>query len=251
MKKNIVIIPTYNEIDNIEAVIVKVFSLEFNFHILIVDDNSPDGTANVVKKLILIYPEMLFIVERKGKSGLGTAYIAGFKYALIHGYDYIFEMDADFSHNPEDLLRLQKSCEIDGNDLAIGSRYVGGMVNVVNWPMSRLLISYFASHYVEFVTGMPIKDATSGFKCYKKEVLETIKLDNIRFVGYGFQIEMKFNTWKYGFKIKEIPIVFKDRVIGQSKMSKTIIAEAIWGIIKLKIYSFFENYAREKHYYSM
>jgi dolichol-phosphate mannosyltransferase len=247
--KGIVIIPTFNEKENIEAIIRKVFSLEVAFHVLIVDDGSPDGTADIVKNLQKEFSEQLFIEERKGKLGLGTAYIHGFKYALRKNYDYIFEMDADFSHNPEDLVRLYQACENDGFELAIGSRYVDGMVNVVNWPMSRLLLSYFASHYVEFITGMPIKDATGGFKCYKRNVLETIKLDNIRFIGYGFQIEMKFNSWKYGFKIKEVPIIFKDRTQGESKMSKSIIAEAIWGIIKLKIYSFFESYKRELHTY--
>ena len=249
IKKNIVIIPTFNEKENVEAIIRKVFSLAKPVHILIVDDGSPDGTADIVKRLQVEFPEQLFLLERKGKQGLGRAYIAGFKYALKQGYEYIFEMDADFSHNPDDILNLLKACEEDGYELAIGSRYANGMVNVVNWPMSRLLLSYFASHYVEFITGMPIKDATGGFKCYKREVLETIPLNDIRFIGYGFQIEMKFNAWKYGFKIKEVPIIFKDREAGESKMSKSIIAEAIWGIIKLKIYSFFESYKREKHIY--
>ena len=246
MGKNIVIIPTFNEKENIEAIIRKVFSLPVVFHVLIVDDGSPDGTATIVKNLQDEFPERLFILERTEKSGLGTAYIHGFKYTLKHNYDFIFEMDADFSHDPEDLVRLLNACQVDGYDLAIGSRYVNGVINVVNWPMMRLLLSYFASHYVEFITGMPIKDATGGFKCYKREVLETIRLDEIRFVGYGFQIEMKFNVWKYGFKIKEVPIIFKDRTLGESKMSKSIIAEAIWGIIKLKIYSFFESYERKR-----
>lgn len=249
MVENIVIIPTFNEKENIEAIVRKVFSLQKPFHILVVDDGSPDGTADIVKILQKEFSTSLFIEERKGKLGLGTAYIHGFKYALKNGYNFIFEMDADFSHNPEDLIRLLSECVNEGYELAIGSRYVGGMVNVVNWPMQRLLLSYFASHYVEFITGMPVKDATGGFICYRKEVLKTIKLDNIRFIGYGFQIEMKFNAWKYGFKIKEVPIIFKDRTLGESKMSKSIIAEAIWGIIKLKIYSFFESYRREKNSY--
>lgn len=247
MSKNIVIIPTFNEKENIEMMVRTVLALPETFDILIVDDGSPDGTAEIVKKLQLEFAKNLFLQQRKGKLGLGTAYIHGFKYALKNDYHYIFEMDCDFSHDPADLLRLLDACKNQNYDLAIGSRYVGGMVNVVNWPMNRLLLSYFASHYVEFITGMPIKDATAGFKCYKKEVLETLKLNNIRFVGYGFQIEMKFNVWKYGFKIKEVPIIFRDRTQGESKMSKGIIAEAIWGIIKLKIYSFFEAYRREKH----
>ncbi|MFN0049081.1 MAG: polyprenol monophosphomannose synthase [Cytophagales bacterium] len=249
MNKYIVIIPTFNEIENIEAMVRKVFSLHKKFHLLIVDDGSPDGTANKVKELQLEFPHQLFLEQRKGKLGLGTAYIHGFKWALQHHYEFIFEMDCDFSHNPDDLLRLLTECENHHFDVAIGSRYANNVVNVVNWPMSRLLISYFASYYVEFITGMPIRDATGGFKCYKREVLETIKLDDIRFIGYGFQIEMKFNAWKYGFKLKEVPIIFKDREAGESKMSKSIIAEAILGIIKLKIYSFFESYRRERHVY--
>lgn len=227
----------------------KVFSLVKPFHLLIVDDGSPDGTAQLVKKLQIEFPTQLFLEERKGKLGLGTAYIHGFKWALRRHYEYIFEMDCDFSHNPDDLERLLFECEENKVDLAIGSRYANHVVNVVNWPMSRLLISFCASLYVEFITGMPLHDATGGFKCYTREVLETIRLDEIRFVGYGFQIEMKFNAWKYGFKIKEVPIIFKDREAGESKMSKSIIAEAILGIIKLKIYSFFESYRREKHSY--
>ena len=246
---SLLIIPTYNEIENVENIIRKVFSFDKIFHVLVVDDGSPDGTADKVKELIKEYPEKLFLEQRIGKLGLGTAYIHGFKYALKKNYDFIFEMDCDFSHNPEDLLRLYHTCKIEQYDFAIGSRYANGVVNVVNWPMSRLLLSYFASHYVEFITGMPISDATGGFICYKKEVLETINLNKIRFVGYGFQIEMKFNAWKYKFKHKEVPIIFKDREIGESKMSKSIITEAIWGIIKLKIYSFFESYKREKHVY--
>jgi dolichol-phosphate mannosyltransferase len=246
---SLIIIPTFNEIENIEPMVRKIFSLPKDFHLLIVDDGSPDGTAAKVKELMAEFPGKLFLEERKGKLGLGTAYIHGFKYALKKNYSYIFEMDCDFSHNPDDLLRLYNACAVDNYDLAIGSRYANGVVNVVNWPMIRLLISFFASRYVKFITGMPVSDATGGFKCYKREVLETIHLDNIRFVGYGFQIEMKFNAWKYGFKLVEVPIIFKDREAGESKMSKTIIAEAIWGIIKLKIYSFFESYRREKHTY--
>jgi len=226
-----------------------VFSLPETFYLLIVDDGSPDGTAEIVKLLQNEFKEQLFLEQRKEKSGLGTAYIHGFKYALRNNYDFIFEMDCDFSHDPNDLIRLLNACKNDGYDLAIGSRYVDGLVNVVNWPMNRLLISYFGSFYAKFITGMPIYDGTAGFKCYTREVLETIKLDNIRFVGYGFQIEMKFNTWKYGFKIKEVPIIFKDRTAGEAKMSKSIIAEALFGIIKLKIYSFFEGYRREKQRY--
>lgn len=249
MSKNLVIIPTFNEKENIEQMIRKVFSLSESFDLLIVDDGSPDGTADIVKKLQKEYSKQLFLEQRKQKSGLGTAYIHGFKFALRNNYEYIFEMDCDFSHNPDDLLVLLNICKSDGYDLVIGSRYVGGVVNVVNWPMNRLLLSYFGSLYAKFITGMPIADGTAGFKCYRSEVLETIKLDNIRFVGYGFQIEMKFNTWKYGFKIKEVPIIFKDRTAGEAKMSKSIIAEAIWGIIKLKIYSFFEGYHIEKQIY--
>ncbi|TAG53851.1 MAG: polyprenol monophosphomannose synthase [Cytophagales bacterium] len=249
MSKNLVIIPTFNEKENIENMIRKVSSLSVSFDLLIIDDGSPDGTAQIVKKLQNEFTKNLFLVERKGKLGLGTAYIHGFKYALKNNYDFIFEMDCDFSHDPNDLIKLLDACQNKGYDLAIGSRYVGSLVNVINWPMKRLLLSYFASNYVEFITGMPIKDATAGFKCYKREVLETLKLNDIRFVGYGFQIEMKFNAWKYGFKIIEIPIIFRDRTEGDSKMSKGIIAEAIWGIIKLKIYSFFEGYKREKQNY--
>jgi dolichol-phosphate mannosyltransferase len=249
LTNSIVIIPTFNEKENIEAIIRKVFSLSKAFHVIIVDDGSPDGTADIVKNLQKEFEGQLFIEERKGKLGLGTAYIHGFKFALKRHYEYIFEMDADFSHDPKDLVRLLKACEEDGFELAIGSRYVDGMVNVVNWPMSRLLISYFGGVYARYITGMPIYDSTAGFKCYKRVLLETIKLDNIRFVGYGFQIEMKFNAWKYGFKIKEVPIIFKDRTAGEAKMSKSIIAEAMLGTIKLKIYSFFESYRREKHNY--
>ncbi|MDJ1471631.1 polyprenol monophosphomannose synthase [Xanthocytophaga flava] len=241
MKECIVVIPTYNEIENIEEIIRAVFVLPVLFHILIVDDGSPDGTAQKVKELQEEFPGRLLMEQRQGKLGLGTAYIHGFGYALRHGYQYIFEMDADFSHNPQDLLRLYQVCAEDGYDLAIGSRYITG-VNVVNWPMSRVLMSYCAGKYVQFITGMPIRDATAGFKCYHRKVLETINLNKIRFVGYAFQIEMKFSTWKYGFKIKEVPIIFTDRAKGQSKMSIRIFREAIFGVIQMKIRSWFKNY---------
>ncbi|MEP2024155.1 MAG: polyprenol monophosphomannose synthase [Reichenbachiella sp.] len=239
MNNSLVIIPTFNEKENIEDIIRAVFNLKAGFDILVVDDNSPDGTAAIVKK---IQPEFetLHLLEREGKSGLGTAYIAGFHYALDKGYDYIFEMDADFSHNPKDLLQLRKTCE-NGEDLAIGSRYISG-VNVVNWPMDRVLMSYCASLYVQFITGIPIKDTTAGFKCYTRNVLETIGPDNVHFVGYAFQIEMKFLAWKYGFKIKEVPIVFTDRTKGQSKMSRGIFKEAVIGVIQMKIKSLFKSY---------
>lgn len=242
MTNRLVIIPTYNEKENIEAIVRKVFSLETAFDILIIEDNSPDGTASIVKNLQNKFTN-LYIVERKGKLGLGTAYITGFKWALAHEYEYIFEMDADFSHNPEDLVRLYDACANKGGDMAIGSRYVSG-VNVVNWPMGRVLMSYFASKYVRLVTGMNIHDATAGFKCYTRKVLETIKLDKIRFKGYAFQIEMKFTTWKYGFKIIEVPIIFTDRTQGSSKMSGGIFNEAVWGVIKMKLRSFFTKYER-------
>lgn len=241
MQNPIVVIPTYNEIENIEDIIRAVFALPVEFNLLVVDDGSPDGTAQVIKKLQNEYPERLFIQERKGKLGLGTAYIHGFKWALERGYQYICEMDADFSHNPNDLVHLYKACHEEGNDLAIGSRYIQG-VNVVNWPMGRVLMSYFASRYVRFITGLPIRDSTAGFKCYHRTVLETIGLDSIRFVGYAFQIEMKFLTWKYGFKIKEVPIIFTDRTRGQSKMSSGIFKEALFGVVQMKIKSFFKSY---------
>lgn len=240
MSDSLVIIPTYNEKENIEKIIRKVFSLEKDFHILIIEDNSPDGTASIVKSLIPEFEGQLFIEERKGKLGLGTAYIHGFRWALQSDYQYIFEMDADFSHNPNDLLRLYDACANQGADLAIGSRYVKG-VNVVNWPMSRIMISVFASHYVRLITGMQIKDATAGFKCYTRKVLEAIDLDKIQFIGYAFQIEMKFNAWKLGFNIVEVPIVFTDRTEGQSKMSKGIIKEAIFGVITMKWKSVFRK----------
>ncbi|WP_291719973.1 polyprenol monophosphomannose synthase [Bernardetia sp.] len=248
MKERIVIIPTYNEIENIEAIIRAVFSLELPFHVLIIDDGSPDGTALKVKELQKEFTNSLHLEERKGKLGLGTAYIHGFKWALRNEYQYVFEMDADFSHNPKDLVRLYNSCATENeegirNDVAIGSRYVQG-VNVVNWPMSRVLMSYFASIYVRIVTGMPIHDATAGFKCYRREVLETINLDSIKFVGYAFQIEMKFTAWKYGFHVGEVPIIFTDRTKGTSKMSSGIFKEAFFGVIQMKINSFFKKYRR-------
>lgn len=243
MNNAIVVIPTYNEKENAEAIIRKVFSLEVPFDVLMVDDNSPDGTAAIIKKLQQEFPERLFLEERQGKLGLGTAYIHGFKYALARGYEYIFEMDADFSHNPEDLIKLYKACSEEGYDVAIGSRYIKG-VNVVNWPMNRVLMSYFASYYVRLVTGMPIQDATAGFKCYTRKVLETIPLDEIKFIGYAFQIEMKFLAYKYGFRIKEVPIIFTDRTRGESKMSKGIIQEAFYGVIRMKVDSFFRHFNR-------
>ncbi|WP_407944220.1 polyprenol monophosphomannose synthase [Marinifilum fragile] len=242
MTNRLVIIPTYNEKENIESIVRKVFSLEKAFDILIIEDNSPDGTATIVKNLQKEFSQ-LHMIERKGKLGLGTAYIAGFKWALENNYEYVFEMDADFSHNPEDLVRLYEACANLGGDMAIGSRYVSG-VNVVNWPMGRVLMSYFASKYVRIVTGMKIHDATAGFKCYTRKVLETINLDKIRFKGYAFQIEMKFTTWKFGFNIIEVPIIFTDRTQGTSKMSGGIFNEAVWGVIKMKLRSFFTKYER-------
>ena len=239
---SIVIIPTYNEKENIENIIRKVFSFTDVFHVLIVDDGSPDGTAEIVKHLQSEYDGLLHILERKGKLGLGTAYIEGFKWVLERGYEYIFEMDADFSHNPADLARLKMAC-INGADLAIGSRYIKG-VNVVNWPMSRVLMSYFASVYVRFITGINIQDATAGFKCYKRIVLETIPLDRIKFIGYAFQIEMKFTTIKYGFNVVEVPIIFTDRTEGTSKMSTKIFREAFLGVIQIKLSIFFRDYTR-------
>lgn len=230
---SIVIIPTYNEKENIENIIRYVFSLEKIFHILIVEDNSPDHTADIVKRLMREFPDRLFIEERKGKLGLGTAYIHGFKWALREEYDYIFEMDADFSHPPKDLIRLYEACR-HGADMAVGSRYVNGKISVVNWPIGRVMMSYYASAYVRFVTGMKIGDATAGFACYRREVLEKIKLDKIRFVGYAFQIEMKYTVYKLGFKIEEVPIIFADRVLGQSKMSMKIFKEAFFGVFSLK-----------------
>ncbi len=242
MEKSVVIIPTYNEKENISAIIKAVMSLNKGYHILVIEDNSPDGTALIVKDLMKTYPDSLHIIERPGKQGLGTAYIAGFKWAIENNYDYIFEMDADFSHNPADLIRLQQAC-IDGAHLAIGSRYING-VNVVNWPMGRVLMSYYASAYVRFITRMKVRDTTAGFKCYRKKVLETIELDRIRFKGYAFQIEMKFTAWKHGFKIVEVPIIFTDRTQGASKMSGGIFGEAVMGVIKLKIGSWFRKYKK-------
>jgi dolichol-phosphate mannosyltransferase len=241
VSESLVIIPTYKEIENIEAIIRKVFSLSVPLDILVVDDDSPDGTAEKVQELQKEFPKKLFLEQRTGKLGLGTAYIHGFKYALSRNYEFVFEMDADFSHNPEDLVRLYKACKEEGYDLAIGSRYVKG-VNVVNWPMKRVLMSYFAGKYVRFITGMPIADPTAGFKCYRSKVLKTIELDKIKFVGYAFQIEMKFQTWKYGFKIIEIPIIFTERERGESKMSFKIFKEAFFGVIYLKINSFFRKF---------
>ena len=243
MPKKLVIIPTYNELENIRQIIDAVLTLQEEFHVLIVDDGSPDGTADIVKSLFDKYPNRLFIEERKGKQGLGTAYIHGFKWGLANQFDYLFEMDADFSHNPNDLIRLFEACHIDSADLAIGSRYVIG-VNVVNWPMGRVLMSYYASVYVRFITGMSIHDSTAGFKCYKRVVLETINLDQVKFKGYAFQIEMKFTTWKFGFKIKEVPIIFTDRQEGTSKMSTGIFKEAFLGVIYLRLSSLFKKYKR-------
>ncbi len=242
--KNLVIIPTYNEIENIEAIIRKVFSLTVVFDVLIVDDGSPDETGNKVKELQFFFINRLFLEERKGKMGLGTAYIHGFKWALSRDYDLIYEMDADFSHNPLDLEKLYIVCSQEGNDVAIGSRYING-VNVVNWPIGRVLMSYAAGIYVRFLTGMPIMDPTGGFICYSKEVLSTIPLDQIRFVGYAFQIEMKFNAYLYKFRIKEIPIIFTDRTLGQSKMSTKIFQEAVFGVIMMKIWSLFKSFKRK------
>ena len=241
MNNSIVVIPTYNEIENIEAIIRKVFSLKQSFDVLIIDDGSPDGTAAIVKNLMSEYNGSLHIEERKGKLGLGTAYIHGFKWALQRGYEYIFEMDADFSHPPEDLIRLYNACAVEKHDVAIGSRYITG-VNVVNWPINRVLMSYFAGYYVRTITGMPIMDPTAGFICYTSKVLKTLNLDNVQFIGYAFQIEMKFNSWKYGFDIVEVPIIFTDRTKGASKMSRGIFKEAILGVINLKISSFFKRY---------
>jgi dolichol-phosphate mannosyltransferase len=243
---SLVLIPTYNEKENIENIIRAVFNLPEMFDILVIDDNSPDGTAAIVKGLQNEFPERLHIIERKGKLGLGTAYIAGFKWAIEHRYDYIFEMDADFSHNPEDLLRLKAACRDNGADMAIGSRYVSG-VNVVNWPMGRVIMSYYASKYVRIVTGMKIHDTTAGFVCYRREVLETMELDKIQFKGYAFQIEMKFTAKMCGFNIQEVPIIFINRVLGESKMSGGIFSEAVFGVIKLKWGSFFRKYPQKKH----
>jgi dolichol-phosphate mannosyltransferase len=237
---SIIIIPTYNEKENIERMIRKVMSLPHDFHLLIIDDGSPDGTQTIVKDLQNVYPENLFMETRAGKQGLGTAYIHGFKWAIAHQYDYIFEMDADFSHNPDDLIKLRNAC-LNGADAAIGSRYIRG-VNVVNWPMSRVLMSYFASVYVRFITRIKVQDATAGFMCWKRKVLETINLDKISFVGYAFQIEMKYTAIKHGFNLVEIPIIFTDRTAGTSKMSTSIFKEAFFGVIQMRINSIFRKY---------
>ncbi|MCQ2252714.1 MAG: polyprenol monophosphomannose synthase [Bacteroidales bacterium] len=239
--KKIVIIPTYKERENIENIIRTVMALEGNFNVLIIEDNSPDGTAEIVKGLMTEFEGRLFMIQRAGKLGLGTAYITGFKWSLENGYDYIFEMDADFSHPPQKLIELYKACAEEGNDMSIGSRYISG-VNVVNWPIGRVLMSYYGSAYVRFVTRMKIMDTTAGFKCYTRRVLEAIDLDKIRMKGYGFQIEMKFTAWKKKFKIKEVPIIFTDRSLGTSKMSTNIFGEAIWGVLMMKIRSWFVKY---------
>ena len=235
MSDTLVIIPTYNEKENIEAIIRAVFSEKKIFHILVVDDNSPDGTSAIVEKLIIAFPNQLFIEKRKGKNGLGTAYIHGFKWALARKYNYIVEMDADFSHNPKDVVRLYNACASGGGDVSIGSRYLDNQVNVVNCGIKRLLLSYFASKYVRLITRIPIFDTTAGFVCWKRTVLETINLDEIRFVGYAFQIEMKFKAWKHNFNIKEVSVVFTDRHLGSSKMNGNIISEALFGVIKMRL----------------
>ena len=241
MSDSVVIIPTYNEKENIRAITEAVLALEPLFDILVIDDGSPDGTADIVRVLQKEHPGRIQMIERSGKLGLGTAYLTGFKKALESGYEYIFEMDADFSHNPADLPALRKACAADGADVAVGSRYVTG-VNVVNWPMGRVLMSYYASAYVRFVTGLPVRDTTAGFVCYTRRVLEALPLDKVRFKGYAFQIEMKFTAYKYGFKIKEVPIVFVNRVLGESKMSSGIFSAAVLGVVKLKIASLFKKY---------
>lgn len=238
---SVVIIPMYNEKENAASIIDAVIALPHQFDILVIDDNSPDGTAKIVKAKQQEYPGRVHLIERAGKLGLGTAYIEGFKWSIDHQYDYIFEMDADFSHNPNDLIPLYEACAKNGNDMSIGSRYVSG-VNVVNWPMGRVLMSYYASKYVRIVTGMPINDTTAGFVCYTRRVLEALPLDNIRFKGYAFQIEMKFTAYKYGFKIKEVPIIFVNRVLGTSKMNSSIFGEAVFGVIRLKWNSLFTKY---------
>ena len=233
MDRKLIIIPTYNEKENIEKMIRAVFSLEGEYHVMIIEDNSPDGTGQIVKRLQQEFPDRLFMIERAGKQGLGTAYIAGFKWATEHGYDYIFEMDADFSHSPDDVPRLYEACATDGADLAIGSRYCNG-ISVINWPIGRVIMSYFASVFVRKVLAMNIFDSTAGFKCYRRKVLETIDLDNVRMKGYGFQIEMKYTTYKLGFKIKEVPIIFVDRKEGTSKMSSGLFGVAFWGVIGMR-----------------
>ena len=244
MSDSLIIIPTYNEKENIGRLLTTLMSLPFTFDVLIIDDNSKDGTATIIKDHIQQFPNRIFIEERSGKLGLGTAYIHGFKWALKRDYQYIFEMDADFSHNPNDLVRLREACLNDNAAMSIGSRYITG-VNVVNWPMGRVMMSYFASMYVRIITGMPIRDTTAGFKCYTREVLETINFDKIRFTGYAFQIEMKFAAYKLGFKIVEVPIIFTDRSEGQSKMSGGIFKEAIFGVLSIKIKSWFSSYRKK------
>lgn len=243
MSDSVIIIPTYNEKENIERMIRTLLALEHSFDVLVVDDGSPDGTAAIVKRMMELFPARVHLIERSGKLGLGTAYIAGFKWALERDYGYIFEMDADFSHNPSDVPLLYDACAKEGYGLSVGSRYVTG-VNVVNWPMGRVLMSYFASKYVRFITRLPVYDTTAGFNCYRREVLETIELDKIRFKGYAFQIEMKFTTHKCGFKIKEVPVIFVNRVLGTSKMSGGIFSEAFFGVIKLKVSSWFRKYPK-------
>ena len=235
MGDTLVVTPTYNEKENIEKIIRKVFSLPYDFHMLIVEDNSPDGTAAIVKRLMEEFPDRLFIKERKGKLGLGTAYLDGFRWGLEHGYDYMIEMDADFSHNPDDLPRLREACAEGKGDVVVGSRYVDGKISVVNWPMGRLLMSYYASKYVRTVTGMKVMDATAGFVCWSRRVLEAMKFDKVRFVGYAFQIEMKYTATKLGFRVYEVPIVFTDRVLGVSKMSMKIFKEAFFGVFNLRL----------------
>jgi dolichol-phosphate mannosyltransferase len=243
MSDSIVIIPTYNEKENIESIIRRVFGLKKRFHIAVIDDGSPDGTAAIVKSLQTEFPGQLFLIERQGKQGLGTAYICGFKWALEREYGFIFEMDADFSHNPDDLPRLYAACTEEGADIAVGSRYSNG-VNVVNWPLGRVLMSYFASVYVRMVTGMKVHDTTAGFVVYRRQVLETIDLDKVHFKGYAFQIEMKFTAYKYGFVLREVPIIFINRVLGVSKMNSSIFGEALLGVLQLKWWSFFRSYRR-------
>ena len=244
MSDSLIIIPTYNEKENIGKMLDVLMALTFSFDVLIIDDNSKDGTAGIVKDYIKQFPDRIYIEERSGKLGLGTAYIHGFKWALKREYQYIFEMDADFSHNPNDLIRLRDACSNGNADLSIGSRYITG-VNVVNWPMGRVMMSYFASMYVRIVTGMTIRDTTAGFKCYSRKVLEALNFDKIKFTGYAFQIEMKFAAWKLGFKIVEVPIIFTDRSEGQSKMSGGIFKEAIFGVLSIKIKSWFSNYSKK------
>jgi len=235
MSDALVIIPTYNEKENIEAIIRTTFNQKKEFNILIVDDNSPDGTWKIVEDLILEFPNRLFLEKRDDKNGLGTAYIHGFKWAIAKKYEYVIEMDADFSHNPKDLIHLYNACKKEGNDVSVGSRYVNNQVNVVNWDIKRLLLSYFASKYVRLITRIPLFDTTAGFVCWKRQVLETIQLDKIKFIGYAFQIEMKFKAWRHGFNIKEVSVVFTDRVVGSSKMSSSIVSEALFGVIKMKL----------------